>query len=213
MSVLYELISRSGIALIASATLASAVPVDFSTGAGANGHYYEVVKSKTNFLDAQTIASGMQFNGLQGYLATITSAEEQGFLESNFGKTFPAWIGGSDEGTPDVWSWITGPEAGTVFYDRSLTVQPGYSNWNGFGEPNGGDVENYAIFRQFGTTGAWNDAIETAERFFLVEYGGIAAVSGNPLTPVPLPASALLLAGGLAAAGFGFRKKASKKKA
>ncbi|MEO0329685.1 MAG: lectin-like protein [Pseudomonadota bacterium] len=213
MSVSYDLIVKSAAAVIASVTLANAAPVHFSSGSGANGHYYEVVKSKTNYLNAQSIADSMQFNGLQGYLATITSAEEQSFLESNFGKTFPAWIGASDEGSPDIWSWITGPEAGTVFYDGSLTVQPGYSNWNGTGEPNGGDVENYAVFRQFGTTGQWNDAIETAERFFLVEYGGITAPPGNTLTPVPLPASALLLAGGLAAMGFGLRKKAAKKPA
>lgn len=186
-------------AWIVPATIVNSAPVHFSIGDGANGHYYEIVETETNFLSAQAAAENMQYMGLQGYLATITSAEEQRFLESYFGKTFPAWIGASDQGSPDIWSWITGPEAGTVFYDHTLTTQTGYNNWN-IGEPNGGHVENYAVFRHFGTSGEWNDAREWRERYYLVEYGGIAAV--------PLPASVLFVGAGLAMLGFGFRKKA-----
>lgn len=57
-------------------------------------------------------------NGLNGYLANITSLAEQTFLKDKL--NVPAWIGGSDNTTEGIWQWNDGPEAGQVFYVQEI---------------------------------------------------------------------------------------------
>lgn len=57
-------------------------------------------------------------NGLNGYLANITSLDEQRFLKDKL--NVPAWIGGSDNTTEGIWQWNDGPEAGQVFYVQQI---------------------------------------------------------------------------------------------
>lgn len=60
-----------------SVGVAGAAPVEWPTSAGGNGHFYEVVVNPDLGWDAAqalAVASG-------GYLATITSEEEQQFIE------------------------------------------------------------------------------------------------------------------------------------
>ena len=67
-------------------------------------------------------AASLSYNGIQGHLATITSAEENQFittvLESY--ETGKYYIGGSDSEVEGLFKWIDGPEAGS-----SVT----YTNW------------------------------------------------------------------------------------
>ena len=108
-----------------------------------NNHYYEYFDSAVTWGDAVTAAAAKSFNGMQGYLVTITSADEQAFLMSqNWGLS---WAGGSDNGDEGIWTWRTGPEAGQAF---------SYTNWN-CGEPNNCcNGENYL---QYNWAGGWND--------------------------------------------------------
>jgi len=89
------------------------------------------------------------------------------------------WLGASDAASEGVWKWVTGPEAGTQFWQGNWTgyaVNGMYSNWYS-GEPNnGGGVENYG---EIYSNGTWNDAIVSNIGIvgYLVEYGGMA---GDP---------------------------------
>ena len=88
-----------------------------------NGHYYEIVESTKTWPEAKTAAEASTKYGLTGYLATITSAAENDFLESKIGAD--AWIGGSDSSTftsnthavtEGTWEWVSGPDNGNTFF-------------------------------------------------------------------------------------------------
>jgi len=143
----------------------------------ANGHFYNfVTNSGIDWGVAQSAAAGSNYFGLQGYLATITSASEQAFVAGKLQGE--GWMGGSDANSEGVWRWVTGPENGQQFWSGNFsgTGMPGqYQNWAS-GEPNdAGGVEDYAHFL---VTGKWNDyAATTSVAGYVVEYGGLA---GDP---------------------------------
>lgn len=80
--------------------------------------YYEIRKLPMTYDEALAEAHSRTWNGLNGYLATITSPEEQQFLTQYILNTyrsdanFPVfWIAGRYES--GNWVWDDGPEAGT----------------------------------------------------------------------------------------------------
>ena len=99
-----------------------------------NGHYYQLIYQPMTWAQALATAAGSHLSNRQGYLATITSEDEQAFLASNFGSAY-VWLGGADSEAEGIWKWINGPEMGNVFHRVGQSEQPGYSNWND-GEPN-----------------------------------------------------------------------------
>ena len=136
-----------------------------------NGHYYREVETHGSF---EAAVAGAVADG--GYLATITSAAEQSFVVNHVINGFDAtWLGGETttdrpDGTTvntSVWSWVTGPEAGTQF---------SYTNWNP-GEPSGG-FNATTQWLQIGPTGGWNDAPDAGQpgdgngAGYLEEWGG-----------------------------------------
>ena len=152
-------------------------------------HYYDYVPANLiTWTDAKVAAEAMDYFGLQGYLATLTIPDEgqiSGELSPGTG-----WIGASDAGAEGVWKWMTGPEAGTTFWNgnENGSVAPGmYENWN-TGEPNnynGG--EDYAhITYNTGIPGSWNDLPNNTSsqptdyqaKGFVIEYGG---TPGDPV--------------------------------
>lgn len=154
---------------------------DFSINIGVGGksylprnkHFYEYVPNLgITWSNAKIEASGKFFFGLQGYLATLTAADEAQLA----GKQAPGtgWIGGTDEQTEGVWKWVTGPEAGTIM---------SYINWNNNEPNNAGGNENYAHITHpnlpNSTKGSWNDLPNAggsglyAPQGYIVEYGGM----------------------------------------
>ena len=139
-----------------------------------NGHYYEFVAA-TNipWTSAKTAASSRTFNGLQGYLVTITSQAEDDFLHLNFNTLSNVWIGASDATQEGLWKWETGPEEGLAFWLGRFNGSPingAYEDWDG-GEPSNrvastGEEEDFAV---------WNHRIE----------GGSVRFGWNDLPNIP----------------------------
>ncbi|MEC3964407.1 PA14 domain-containing protein [Flagellimonas halotolerans] len=152
------------------------------------GHYYEYVPSiGITWTAARDAAALRTFYGLQGYLATISSQDESDLLGSQ--APGAGWIGASDATTEGDWYWVTGPEAGTLFWrgTRGGTAF-GYEYWNS-GEPNQSGDEDYAHITApgVGLPGSWNDLSNTGAasgdyqpKGYLVEYGGMP---GDPTHP------------------------------
>ncbi|MGH8001078.1 MAG: FG-GAP-like repeat-containing protein [Brasilonema sp.] len=151
-------------------------------GSAENNHFYEFVSAENiSWTDAQTQASSRSYLGLKGYLATITTATEQNFIQSKVQGN--GWIGASDATTEGDWRWVTGPETGTQFWSNGSTVDGKYSNWDS-DEPN--DLNNQEDYghvignSNIGQTslGKWNDLSNTVEggnyipQGYIVEYGG-----------------------------------------
>lgn len=168
------------------------------------GHYYEYVPAIGIPWDqARIAAQGRTYFGLQGYLATITSREEAQLVGEQAAGA--GWIGGSDEDIEGQWTWKTGPEAGTVFWNGGLGgSSPNFAFWNN-GEPNNvpgadGTGEDYAHITapSVGILGSWNDLRNTGEpsgdfqpKGYMMEYGGMPgdpvlnlAASTRILTPI-----------------------------
>ncbi|TXD82801.1 T9SS type B sorting domain-containing protein [Subsaximicrobium wynnwilliamsii] len=150
------------------------------------GHYYLYVADPgISWTQAENAAENQEFFGIQGYLATLTSAEEAQLA----GEQSPGlgWIGASDAEIENTWKWVTGPEAGTVFWigQANGTPQNGeFSFWNA-GEPNNfNGNEDYAHITDpsIGNVGSWNDLPNTGDgnpgdpyypKGYYVEFGGM----------------------------------------
>ncbi|WP_149111519.1 Ig-like domain-containing protein [Limnoglobus roseus] len=152
----------------------------------ANGHFYEfVTASGISWTNAAAAAAARSIFGLQGYLTTLTSAEENAFAFAKVNGL--GWIGASDAAVEGEWRWTGGPEAGTQFWSggpgtgkgaAGTPVNGAYSNWAD-GEPNNAGDEDYAHFQP---SAMWNDYPDTAMvSGYVVEYGGSA---GDPVLQV-----------------------------
>jgi gliding motility-associated-like protein len=144
-----------------------------------NGHYYEYVPNiGITWTNAKVAAQNNIYYGLQGYLATITAADEAQIAGEQ--ASGAGWIGGSDEQQEGTWKWMTGPEAGTNMI---------FTFWN-TGEPNNLNDEDYAHITApgVGISGSWNDLSNTGDtsgnyqpKGYIVEYGGMP---GDPIIQI-----------------------------
>ncbi|MGG4342363.1 S-layer homology domain-containing protein [Paenibacillus lautus] len=168
-------------------TLGDALPY------GTEGHFYKYVdKGAGNSItwnDAKNEAESSEYFGRKGYLVTITSNEENIFVQE---KTLGiGWLGAKDierdASTPKKngdWRWVTGPEGlenggqGTKFYQGYTGSGKNllYNNWDA-GEPNdyGGTEFVAHIFGPGAQAGKWNDysPINASVTGYIVEYGGM----------------------------------------
>ena len=194
----------AGIACAFTAAGAVAAPVQWTTGSGGNGHWYEfvILPSAITATAAETAAEASTHLGESGYLAAITSSAEQAFLNTiwtgagsvtgQFNSYSYFLIGASDRDTEGTFKWIGGPEDGDTL---------GYTNWKP-GEPNDFGGEDYTVaWWEDSADGRWNDVPGTGDfKAYLVEYNNVSAI--------PLPATALFLLTGLAGLGsLGWRRR------
>jgi hypothetical protein len=151
-----------------------------------NGHFYQFIDAgvDTSWTSAKTDADAQTFGGMTGYLATVTSANEQAFVATKLNGQ--GWFGASDDpgqGTTEThWIWADGPEVGQEFWQGTYgggtcsvgpctAVSGRYNNWAN-GEPNNCcGSENYAHFLN---NGEWNDyPLSSGITKYLVEFGGM----------------------------------------
>lgn len=213
---------RWSLALVAALALQlpagalQAAPVQWTVAVGGNDHWYEYVPSISifapiGFAAARAAAVSSTHLGQTGYLATITSAAEQTFIQSSFaflvgfGATGSAWLGGSDAAVEGEWRWLDGPEAGQLM---------GYTNWlptQPVSAPGFEDHDLMALHINAQLAGApptfgWVSLTPTSGTFgYVIEYGS-APINPNP-NPVPEPAGLLLAATALGLAGLQTRRR------
>ena len=189
------------------ATTSSAAPVQWETATGGNGHWYDFVVRTTAITatEAETAAESSTYLGENGYLATITSAGEQTFLNSiwpgvgsvagQFMNYSYFLIGASDRNSEGSFEWIGGSEDGDAL---------SYANFK-VGEPNDGGSgsagEDYVVaWWEDSVSGSWNDVPGTSILAYVVEY------DNGTVSAIPLPASAWLFFAGLIGL-FGIRRR------
>ncbi|TDN38441.1 T9SS type A sorting domain-containing protein [Hymenobacter sp. UV11] len=147
----------------------------------ATGHYYEFVAAPgICWTAAKTAAAGRTYQGMQGYLATITFQGEQDFLTGRQSSQF--WLGASDMDVEGEWRWKTGPEAGQLIWQGDGATGRGlaYTNWV-TGQPDDyknqyrPQGEDYGML--YGQSGQWNDLDECGTGAgiagYIIEYGGL----------------------------------------
>jgi Lectin C-type domain len=111
-----------------------------------NQHFYKYVPGKITGTNAQSAATSTIELGLAGYLASITSEDENNFVAEKIqgDSGAPAqnvWIGASDAEQEGAWKWVGGPDNGVQFWQGCNTARGGgpyegrFSAWAP-GEPN-----------------------------------------------------------------------------
>jgi uncharacterized repeat protein (TIGR02543 family) len=123
-----------------------------------NGHYYKIIEQNLSWNKAKEFAESKN-----GYLATVTSKEEQEFLE-NIGQGKSLWLGGTDSEVEGTWKWITGEPFN-------------YANWLA-GEPNNQNNSEHFLVMWPKT---WNDLRnESSEQGgFIVEWNRLNRVNSD----------------------------------
>ncbi|MFM8927565.1 MAG: C-type lectin domain-containing protein, partial [Rhodoluna sp.] len=147
----------------------------------ATGHTYKYINTGASWIDAQNAAKAMTYKGKSGYLANITTSEENDFIAIKsgadnvwFGGTAdinyvnaarvaagqPALPGGTDTQGNGNYYWGAGDESGANFTNGLETPAAVGSAFNGWaeGEPNDwGGSEGCAVTNWAGVPGKWND--------------------------------------------------------
>ncbi|SOD16859.1 PEP-CTERM sorting domain-containing protein [Nitrosomonas ureae] len=183
-------------------SMAQASPVQWKS----NGHHYDAIPFPEGITwgEAKIMAENSVYLGVNGHLATITSAAENSFIINALGgpselDTF--FLGGFQPvGSPEPegnWQWVTG--------------EPwSYTNWAS-GEPNdtyGGDGiiplpdmdgANEEVLQFWVGIGRWNDVEE------LSYWGGL--IVEYPTAPIPEPQTYAMLLAGLGLLGFMVRRR------
>ncbi len=169
-----------------------------------SGHIFERSPSVSGFNDAIATAQATPLvangNNTFGYMATVTTSLEN-IIVSNL-LSQDDWLGASDAAVEGDWTWMSGPEAGTVFYrgqgdnGTGVAVNGGFNNWNN-GEPNdsGGNEDIGQIY----PNGFWNDITDGA-RTYSIEFGGMPGDNTSQVT-VPTDSVDISIAGAFTGAG------------
>jgi len=218
----WRLVSGCLAALVLQApmTASQAAPVQWLESAGGNGHWYDYVPAISIFAPvsleaARSAATSSSHMGQAGYLASITSAAEQSFIQSSFGfmvgfgATGTAWLGASDADVEGQWRWMDGPQAGELV---------GYTDWL-VGHPlesPGFEAYDYLVLHinavvagepvKFG----WASSPSGGAFGYVVEYG--AGRTDDGPHDVPEPASGSLAVIALAAAGVAARRTGGRRR-
>ena len=150
-----------------------------------NSHIYEFVYAPNgiSWSQANIAAQAKTLNGVSGYLATVTSAQEDAFVYQTLlekqggfngsGYSNSTFLGASDAQMEGQWQWTSGPEAG-----QALSAT--YTNW-AVGQPDNASnqpAQNYLSYLpgSFGQANKWDDLWEGGPaNWYVVEYSAPVA--------------------------------------
>ncbi|HET9662677.1 MAG TPA: hypothetical protein VFP00_00495 [Burkholderiales bacterium] len=150
-----------------------------------NDHFYEVVPGNgISWNDASLAAEASFHLGVQGHLATITSAAENQFVDQLRQDALDAadisqaqvWIGGfqaAGSGEPgEGWQWVNGE--GTFPGVDSATP---FADWAAAEPNNVGGSESHLTLGRYGLGGGWNDegSAQSTIGGYVIEYDNTAA--------------------------------------
>jgi hypothetical protein len=158
----------------------------------ANGHYYTLTTGTKNWLQAEAEAVS-----LGGHLVSINDLAEQTFIETMFltganDRTI-YWTGATDQALEGTFVWSNGSP---FSYFNWAPGEPNNCSCVAGGEDYGTINWHYGL-SQSTVKGTWNDTSLTGTEFAPGGVTvGIIEFDTNP-TPVPEPASLLLLGAGL----------------
>ncbi len=153
---------------------ASLIGTSNGTNETFHGHYYQYVDtpSGVSWATAKAAAEASTFGGQTGYLANITSSEENEYLQQRIADG--SWMGSSDAADEGDWKWISGPEAGDSFWSGGSggsNVDGAFTNWQTGQPDNYNGNENCGELRQTQGAEAWNDENCASLRDYVIEYG------------------------------------------
>ena len=145
------------------------------------GHYYELVAATDiTWTDARDNAASMSLYGVTGYLVTFTTPEEFAFIGdiAAAAGVVVAWMGATDEAVEEEWRWVTGPEAGTQFWQGgvigSTTPPYNYAQWSPNLQPSQSFPDyDYAGFNSAVWGAGDNGGNGGFVDHYMVEYGDI----------------------------------------
>lgn len=150
------------------------------TAGPVNGTFFQVAGTPSDktltWADARNDASSRCFNGHQGFLASISTEEEDDYLTTLLadaikgvslaeGDAMAAWTGGSAMNSNGDFLWV-GPG------DEGSHLDDGFTNWAD-GEPNnkGDSRSEGCVAKYIERDGTWNDLnCYTPVNFFIVKF-------------------------------------------
>ena len=96
-----------------------------------NYSFYKLVDGSQTWNSARTAATSSSFNGADGYLANITTANENSFIVSKVPSGVNTWVGGNDVANEGHFIWADGPEANIeFFYGNRYSAATAYADQN-----------------------------------------------------------------------------------
>lgn len=137
--------------------------------------FYQFVSGSFNWNTANSNALSATLTGLtgvNGHLATVTSAAETTFIQGLTGTSY-AWVNGTDSGTEGEWVYTSGAEAGTHYWTGGAggsAVGGEYANFYN-GAPN--DASNqydYSLFLGSNYSGEIYAYTQTYNTNYVVEW-------------------------------------------
>lgn len=156
------------------------------------GNFYKYISATATWSTANTNAATQLINGVAAHLVTITSADENDYIDALSGAA-NIYIGGTDSGVEGVWRWSGGPENNQQFWQgtSSGSAQNGFYTNFASGQPSATNTDKDYLGMNDG--GLWTDERLATTRAYVIEWEGSALL----IDPPPEPAqSSMTMNGG-----------------